>query len=295
MATIYTHADSNIRKTWLLFSLFFVLVIGICWVFSYRFNNQFILVFGVVFSGLMSFISYWNSDKIVLAMTRAIPIEKKDSPELYNLVENLCITAGLPLPRIFILDEAQPNAFATGRDANHAVIAVTRGLLEKLEKPEIEGVVAHELSHIGNKDMLLATATVILVGFISLLSNWFLRSGFRRSGRDREKGEIGGILAILGIILAILSPLFATLLQLSISRKREFLADASGALLTRFPEGLASALEKIARDQSPLTVANDVTAHLYIANPFRGRKLSSLFMTHPPVEERIRILREMNL
>ena len=295
MATIYTHADSNIRKTWLLFSLFFVLVIGICWVFSYRFDNQFILVFGVVFSGLMSFISYWNSDKIVLAMTRAIPIEKKDSPELYNLVENLCITAGLPLPRIFILDEAQPNAFATGRDANHAVIAVTRGLLEKLEKPEIEGVIAHELSHIGNKDMLLATATVILVGFVSLLSNWFLRSGFRRSGRDREKGEIGGILAILGIILAILSPLFATLLQLSISRKREFLADASGALLTRFPEGLASALEKIARDQSPLTVANDVTAHLYIANPFRGRKLSSLFMTHPPVEERIRILREMNL
>lgn len=296
MATIYTHADSNIRKTWLLFSLFFVLVIGVCWVFSYRYDNQFILVFGVVFSGLMSFISYWNSDKIVLAMTRAIPIEKKDSPELYNLVENLCITAGLPLPKIFILDEAQPNAFATGRDANHAVIAVTRGLLEKLEKPEIEGVIAHELSHIGNKDMLLATATVILVGFVSLLSNWFLRSGFRRSGRDsREKGGIGGILAILGIILAILSPLFATLLQLSISRKREFLADASGALLTRFPEGLASALEKIARDQSPLTVANDVTAHLYIANPFRGRKLSSLFMTHPPVEERIRILREMNL
>jgi len=296
MATIYTHADSNIRKTWLLFSLFFVLVIGVCWVFSYRYDNQFILVFGVVFSGLMSFISYWNSDKIVLAMTRAIPIEKKDSPELYNLVENLCITAGLPMPKIFILDEAQPNAFATGRDANHAVIAVTRGLLEKLEKPEIEGVIAHELSHIGNKDMLLATATVILVGFVSLLSNWFLRSGFRRSGRDsREKGGIGGILAILGIILAILSPLFATLLQLSISRKREFLADASGALLTRFPEGLASALEKIARDQSPLTVANDVTAHLYIANPFRGRKLSSLFMTHPPVEERIRILREMNL
>jgi len=195
-----------------------------------------------------------------------------------------------------IIPEMQPNAFATGRDKSHAVIAVTRGLLERLDKTELEGVISHELSHIGNKDMLFVTAVVVLVGFVSIVSDWFLRSmwfgGFKRR-ESRDEGQAGSILALVGIALAILSPIVAILIQLAISRKREFLADASGALLTRYPEGLASALEKIAADKNPLTVASNATAHLYIANPFRGSKISSLFMTHPPLEERIKALRGM--
>lgn len=214
-----------------------------------------------------SFLSYWYSDKIVLLMTGAKSIEKRDAPELYRIVENLAITAGLPTPKIYILDENQPNAFATGRDKDHAIISVTRGLLEKLDKQEIEGVISHELSHIGNKDMFLQTVVVVLVGVVAILSNWFLRINFRRGRRDREEGKNGGILMVLGIIGAILAPIAATLIQLAISRKREFLADATGALLTRYPEGLASALEKISGDQNPLRVANSSTAHLFIEDP----------------------------
>lgn len=271
------------------------MIVGITWAFSYIYNDQSILIIGVIFSTVLSFISYWQSDRIILSMTHAVEIQKESLPELYNIVENLCITAGLPMPKIYILDEAQPNAFATGRDANHAVVVVTRGLLERLNKVELEGVIGHELSHIGNKDMLLSTVVVVLVGFVVLLSDWFLRMGFRRRGNNRQGGELGLVIGIVGIILAILSPLFANLIQLAISRKREFLADADGALLTRYPEGLASALEKISKDPNPLSVANNTTAHLYIADPFRGRRFSSLFMTHPPVEERIRALREMNI
>ncbi|PIS39797.1 MAG: zinc metalloprotease HtpX [Candidatus Nealsonbacteria bacterium CG08_land_8_20_14_0_20_38_20] len=278
--------------------LFFIIALG--WLFGYLLDSQGILILAVIFSVLMSIGSYWYSDKIVLALTRAKPVEKKDNPELYRLVENLCITAGLPLPKIYIIEQAQPNAFATGRDKNHAVVAVTRGLLEKLEKVELEGVIAHELSHIGNKDMLLQTVVVVLVGVVAILSNFFLRASFFGGGRRRGSRDSGGsILVILGIVAAILAPIAATLIQLAISRKREFLADASGALLTRYPEGLASALEKISADQNPLRAANDATAHLFIASPFRGRQLQSwltkLFSTHPPVEERIQALRGMNV
>ena len=298
--TLYTQADTNIRKTWLYLSFFFVLIIAFGWVISYVMDNQTILFWAVIISVVMSFSSYWFSDKIVLSMAGAWPIEKADNPELYRLVENLSITAGLPLPKIYIIDEAQPNAFATGRDKDHAVIAVTRGLLEKLEKIELEGVIAHELSHIGNRDMFLQTMIVVLAGVITIASDIFLRSSFSRRGRDNEKrGQAGAILMIVGMTLIILAPIFATLLKLAISRKREFLADASGALLTRYPEGLARALEKIAGDPNQLRTASDATAHLYIANPFRKTGgmdwFHKIFATHPPIEERIAALRGLQI
>ncbi len=256
----------------------------------------------VIFSILINFFAYWYSDKIVLSLSGAKPIEKKDNPELYRVVENLCITAGLPLPKIYIIDSAQPNAFATGRDPNHAVVAVTRGLLEKLERVELEGVIAHELSHIGNKDMLLQTAVVVLVGFIVILTDFFFRISFWGGfgGRDsREGGQVRIIMILISLALAILAPILAQLIKLAISRRREFLADADGALLTRYPEGLARALEKISTDPNTLKGASNATSHLYIANPLRGKEnkswLHKLFMTHPPVEERVRALRSMKI
>ena len=298
MSTLYNQAESNIRKTWILITLFLIFVIGLGWLFSYIFQNQNILIFAVIFSLLMNIIGFWYSDKVALAISRAKPIEKSDSPELYRIVENLCIAAGLPLPKIYIIPEAQPNAFATGRDKNHAVIAVTQGLLDKLEKSELEGVISHELSHIGNKDMLLMTMVVVLVGFVSIISNIFLRSmwfgGFKK--RDsRGEGQLGSILAMAGIIFAILSPIIAMLIQLAISRKREFLADASAALLTRYPEGLARALEKISADKTPMKNVSPATSHLFIANPFRGKSLTTLFLTHPPIEQRIKALRGIQI
>jgi heat shock protein HtpX len=303
MATLYTQKDSNIRKTWLLFTLFFIVIIGLGWVFSRIYGNPSILVFAVIFSTGMSFVSYWFSDKIVLGMTKAMPVSHESFPELYHIVENLCITAGLPVPRIYIVDEPAPNAFATGRNPEHAVVAVTSGLLKKLNKTELEGVVAHELSHIGNRDILISTIVIVLVGFISLLSDIFLRSNLLRTLRgrdDREGGQVGAALFFVGIALSVLAPIAAALIQFSISRKREFLADASGALLTRYPEGLASALEKIAIDPTPLPVASNTNSHIWFDDPFTsglGDKktpwLHKLFMTHPPVEERIKILREM--
>ena len=249
----------------------------------------------------MNFASYWYSDKIILSMVRAKPIKKEDNPELYRIVENLAITAGLPMPKIYIMEEAQPNAFATGRDPKHAAIVFTRGLLEKLNKEEIEGVASHELSHVRNRDILLSSVVVVLVGVIALLSDWFLRIRFWGGGRreEEEEGSVGAILAVLAILAAILAPLAATLIQLAISRKREFLADASGALLTRYPQGLASALEKISEDETPMKVASSSTAHLFISSPFKGKKSASwftkLFMTHPPVEERIKALLSMDI
>lgn len=302
MATLYTQADSNTRKTFFLIIVFVIFLIALGWLFSYLLNNSIFLVIAVILAVVQSFASYWYSDKIVLAITKAQPIEKKDNPELYRIVENLCITAGLPTPKIYILNETQPNAFATGRDKNHAVIAVTRGLLEKLNRTELEGVIAHELSHIGNKDALLGTVIVVLVGIIALLSNFFLRISFWGGGRRRsseESGYLGLILMALGIFAAILAPIVATLIQLAISRKREFLADADGALLTRYPEGLAIALEKIAADPTPLRSTSHSTAHLYVSNPFRGKEnenwITKLFSTHPPIEERVRVLRNMSV
>ena len=300
MATLYTHAESNTRKTWLLMTGFLIFIIAIGWFFSFIMDSMGILIFAVVFSILMSFTSYWYSDKLVLKMAHAKMIEKKDNPELYRIVENLCITAGLPMPKIFIINESQPNAFATGRDAKHAIVAVTKGLLEKLERVELEGVIAHELSHIGNKDMLLQTVIVVLAGIIAMLSQIFLRMTFfggMRGGDSRDSS--GAIMLVLGIVAAILAPIAAMLIKMSISRKREFLADASGALLTRYPEGLASALEKIAQDPAQMRTANNSTAHLFIANPFKGKQrqhwFTKLFMTHPPMDQRIKALRGMKI
>lgn len=298
MATLYTHKESNIHKTWLLLSVFLVFIILLGWIFSYIFESQAILYFAVLFSILTSIGSYWWSDKIVLAMTKAQPLKEEDNRELFHIVENLCIASGTKMPKIYILPEAQPNAFATGRNEEHAVVAVTVGLLQKLEKTELEGVLAHELSHIKNRDTLLQTIVVILVGIVSLLSNFFLRIGARTRSRD-DDSKAGAILLVFSLIVAILAPFAAMFLQLAISRKREFLADASGALLTRYPDGLANALEKIATDATPLRVANNSTAHLFIASPFRGKQktgwLVKLFMTHPPVEERVAALRGMQV
>lgn len=254
----------------------------------------------VFFASFQAFASYWWSDKITLAISGAHPIEKKDNPEFYRVVENLAITAGLPMPKVYVIDDPAPNAFATGRDPNHAVVAATTGLLEKLDKPELEGVIAHEMSHIGNYDIRLMMVVVVLVGIVVLMADWFLRFSFFGIGDDnRDSGDLGAVFLVIGIVLALLSPLFATLIQLSISRKREFLADADGVLLTRFPEGLARALEKISADTVPLKHANKATAHLYITNPLKEHKGTSrgwfagLFDTHPPVEERVKKLREM--
>lgn len=299
--SLYTHKDANIRKTWLLFTAFFVVVIGVGWIFAQVYGNPDILYVAVIFSILMSFVSYWWSDKIVLGMHRAQPVTMENAPELYRLVENLAITAGLPMPKIYIVPEAAPNAFATGRNPKHAVVAVTNGLLERLDRSELEGVLAHELSHIGNRDMLVGTVAVVLVGFISILSDMFLRSLFWGGGRrrDNSEGGAGAVLVLIGLALAVLAPISATLIQLAISRKREFLADASGALLTRYPEGLASALQKISASPVPMRTANNTTAHLWLTDPFRGKsamsRLHRLFMTHPPIEERIKALRGLKV
>ncbi len=303
MPTLYTQIDSNIRKTWILVATFFVAIILIGYVFSYALNDSSILYFAVIFSIVSSFISYWWSDKIVLAMSSAHEIDHDSNRELYHIVENLCITAGLPTPKIYIIDDTAPNAFATGRDSKHAVVAVTSGLLSKLNNTELEGVIAHELSHIGNRDILLATLVTVMVGMIVLLADWFRRWSFfgGRRKNNGEAGQFGLIMMIIAIILSILAPLFAYLMQFAISRKREFLADADGALLTRYPEGLASALEKISADREPLEVANRATANLYIASPFKEDEehkigfFTRLFMTHPPVEERIRALRDLKM
>jgi len=298
MPTLYTLKDTNIRKTYLLITIFLLFIIGIGWILSYLFERPEILIIAAIFAILTSITSYWYSDKVVLYMTRAKPVKKEDNPELYRIVENLCITAGLPMPKIYILDEEQPNAFATGRDPNHSVVVVTRGLLKRLERSELEGVIAHELSHIKNRDMLLQTVVVVLAGMLSIACEIFLRSLWWGGG-GRRKREENNIFYLLGLIAIILAPIAATLIRLAISRKREFLADATGALLTRYPEGLARALEKIASDPHPMRVATSATAHLFIANPFRGKQSKSwfvkLFMTHPPVEERIKALREMQI
>ena len=277
-------------------SLFFIAVIFIGWAFSYILDNPGILVFAVIFSIFMNIFSYWYSDKIVLRMSGARQISKNEHRDLWNIVENLSITAGLPMPKVYIIADRAPNAFATGRDPKHSAVAVTSGLLEILNRTELEGVIAHELSHIGNRDILISTIVVVLVGFVTLLSDFFLRWSFWGGGsNDSRDGRIQLIMMIAGIALAVLAPIVATLIQLAISRKREFLADASGALLTRYPEGLASALEKISASGIQMKRANHATAHLYIANPFFGRKaagfLGKLFLTHPPIEERVRVLR----
>ncbi|MDP2647763.1 MAG: M48 family metallopeptidase [Candidatus Yanofskybacteria bacterium] len=297
MANLYTQKDSNIRKTWLLMTVFLVFVIALGYLFSYVLNSPVILYVAVIFSVLMNFIAYWKSDKIALAMSGARPIAREENVRLYRIIENLSITAGLPMPRLYRIPGAQINAFATGRDAKHAAVAVTQGALEQLDDNELQGVLAHELSHIGNRDILISTIVVVLAGLIAIMADWFLRITYWGGRNNDSKGNSVAIL--LGVLAAILAPIAATLIRLAVSRRREFLADTSGALLTRYPEGLARALEKISRDATPLRTAHSATAHLFLANPFKGREKTSwftkLFMTHPPVEERIAILRGMEI
>jgi len=292
MVNLYTHQASNVRKTWLLMAVFLVLVIFLGFIFSVYFQSSEILYFAIGFSLLMNLIAFWNSDKIALSLAGAKPITREQNSYLWNMVENLCITAGLPMPRVYIIPSEQINAFATGRNPKNAAVAVTTGAIERLENEELEGVLAHELAHIGNRDILVATVVVVLAGIISMLADWFLRAQWF-GGDDNHKGN--AVVLVIGIAAAILAPIAAMLIQLAISRKREFLADATGALLTRYPDGLANALEKIGHDHASMSQAKTATAHLYISNPFRGQRgaswIAKLFSTHPPVEERIRILR----
>lgn len=297
MATLYTHQGSNIRKTWMLMGFFLVIVIAVGYAVSWYLRDSTILYIAVIFALVMNIGSYWYSDKLVLSMTGAKPVTRNEYPDLWNVVENLSITAGLPMPKVYVVNDPAPNAFATGRDKEHAVVATTTGLLQILERRELEGVIAHELSHIGNRDMLVMTVAVVLAGFVALLADFLMRSMLWGRGDNRDRSPLFLILAIAGIIL---SPIAAKLIQLAVSRKREYLADASGALLTRYPEGLASALEKISAYGRPMKNANHATAHLFIGDPFgnegkRGfsEKVSGLFQTHPPAQDRIRILRGM--
>lgn len=278
---------------------FLVMVIFIGWAVSWYFNSTIILYIAVGFAVFMNVISYWYSDKIVLKMARAKPVNRKEYFDLWNIVENLSITAGLPMPKIYIIEDQAPNAFATGRNAEHGVVAVTSGLLKMLNKTELEGVIAHELSHIGNKDILISTIIVVLVGFVTLISQFFIRATFFGGNReDNGGGRIQIVMLVVGIALAILAPIVASIIQLAISRKREFLADSSGALLTRYPEGLENALLKISGYPNPMKYANSATAHMYISDPFKAKNkkpgfMHKLFLTHPPVEERIAALRGM--
>lgn len=297
--TIYSQVESNARKTWVVMGLFMVFITTLAFVLGKALGDGISIVgFALIFSGLASFLSYYYSDKIILSMSKATRITKKEEhPELFRTVENLCIASGMPLPHIYIIQDSAPNAFATGRDPRHAVVCVTTGILQKLNKIELEGVIAHELSHIKNYDIRLMSIVVVLVGVVTLLADFFMRSLWYGGQRRSRSGNTHAIFLLIGIVFAILSPLIATLFQLSISRKREFLADASGVLLTRYPEGLASALEKLAKDKEPLEVANNATAHLYIVNPFKDKSthnwLASLFNTHPPLQERVKVLRSM--
>lgn len=298
MATLYTEQSRNIAKTWFLMVMFLAIVIAIGYAVSWYLGDSTFLYIAVAFAVLMNVGSYWFSDSLVIKMTGARPVSKSEAPILWNVVENLSITAGLPMPKVYIVDDSAPNAFATGRDPEHAVVAVTTGLLSILEKRELEGVIAHELSHVGNRDMLVMTVAVVLAGFIAVLADFFSRSLLWGGGdSDRNRSPIFAILAIVGIVLA---PIAAQLMQLAVSRKREYLADASGALLTRYPEGLAMALQKISAHAQPMRKKSTATAHLFIADPFAERrrksitaKIGALFQTHPPVEDRIRILRNM--
>lgn len=297
---IYGQQSRNVAKTWALMLGFLIFIIALGWVFSYIYDSYIILVIAVVIALGMNIFSYWFADKAVLKMAGVREVSENSHPELWNITENLCITAGLPMPKLYIIDDTAPNAFATGRNPEHSAVAVTKGLLDRLERNELEGVIAHELSHVQNRDILVMTIVVTLVGVVSLLSDFFLRSMiFGGIGGDREGGgQLKLIMIIVGIALAILSPVIAMIIKMAVSRKREFLADASGALLTRYPEGLANALEKISQADGEVKNAKHATAHLYISNPFGGNKkddgpgfLAKLFMTHPPVEERIKALR----
>lgn len=301
MATIFNEVDANKRKS--LFIL--VIFIGLVTLLGYVFGQvsgygDSLLIFAFLLSVFTSFATFYYSDKIVLAISGAREVPEQENRELHNLVENICIGAGLPKPRIYMIEDSAMNAFATGRDPQHAVVCFTSGIVSKLSRTELEGVVAHELSHVKNFDIRYMALVSVLAGMVTLLADWFLRSlwwGRGRRNSEREGGQLGALMFLVAVVLALLSPLFAMLIQFAVSRKREFLADASGVLITRYPEGLASALEKLAKDKEPLEAANRATEPLYIVNPFHSKEvggwLAGLFNTHPPLAERIKILRSM--
>jgi len=299
MINAYEQVDRNKRRSLVIMVIFVIFITGAVWLFSQALNyGPGIVGWALIISGLMSFASYWWSDKIILALSKAKPADKKRDFKFFTVTENLALASQIPMPKLYVIEDSAPNAFATGRDTHHAVICATTGLIDKLNRTELEAVVAHEISHIRNYDMRLMSIVTILVGMIVLISDWFLRgSQFGGRSRNREGNNVSAILFLIGLILALLSPLIAKLIQLALSRRREFLADASGVMLTKYPDGLMSALQKISADKEPLEVANKATAHLYIVNPFKGSLARgwavNLFNTHPPVEERIKALKEM--
>lgn len=296
MASLYTQQSRNVFRTWLLMGSFLIGVIALGFLASQYFGDSAILYVAVGFSILTNIFAYWFSDKVAIASAGAQPADEAQFRELHRIVENLAITAGLPKPRVYIINDPAPNAFATGRDPKHAAVAVTTGLLGMMNRTELEGVLAHELSHVGNRDILVMTVAVVLVGFISILADMFMRMSMFGGGDDRDRGPLVAIAAIIAMILA---PIAAQLIQLAISRRREYLADISGALLTRYPEGLASALSKIGGYEAPMQRASSATAHLFIANPFgaaeAGKFVAGLFATHPPIENRVAILRDLHI
>ena len=289
MSNLYQERSNNVFRTWALMLGFFLVVMAIGWAISWYYGDVSILYIAVGIALFMNVGSYWFSDKIVLSMTGAKPASREEYFDLYTVTENLAITAGIPMPKLYVVQDPAPNAFATGRDEKHAVVAATTGLLAALNRTELEGVIAHELSHIQNKDMLVMTVAVVLAGVVAIVADIFLRMSLHGGG-DRDNGKGSAIFAVLAIVAIILAPIAAQLIQLAISRRREYLADASGALLTRYPDGLASALQKISSYAAPMRKANHATAHLFIANPFgasAGKFVNKLFATHPPVEDRI--------
>jgi heat shock protein HtpX len=296
MKNIYELADANKRKSSLIIILFIIFITLASYFLAYSFGYDLSIVgFALIFSGVISFASYYHSDKIILSLSKATPANREDHFEFYTVTENLVRVARIPQPRLYVIDDTAMNAFATGRDPEHAVVVVTTGLLARLNRTELEGVVAHELSHVRNFDIRLMGIVTVLVGMLTLLADILLRSRIRGGKGKDDSGQLGAIIFIVGILLALLSPLIANLIKLAISRRREFLADASAVKLTKYPAGLASALKKISQDKEPLEVANKATAHLYISNPLKNTHsaigwFAKAFNTHPPIEERIKAL-----
>ncbi len=301
MGNLYQEKGKNIRRTWSLMAVFLGVVLAIGWIFSWVLGTYWIFVAAVVLSVIMNVGSYWFSDKIVLSLHNARPVNRdnREEDEIYRLVENISITAGLPMPDVYVMEDSAMNAFATGRNPEHGVVVVTSGLMNALNKTEMEGVLAHEISHIGNRDTLVQSVAVVLVGLVVLLAEWFLNFALFGFGGDSDEGGWSKIVMfIIGLVLALLAPILAQLMQAAISRKRELLADSSGALLTRYPQGLADALRKISsQNTSSVRTASKATAHMFLMNPLNMNtdKLAKLFASHPPVEKRIEALMGMDM
>lgn len=291
--TLYAQAAGNRLKTVFFLGVYVALILAIGYGLAYYFNNGFILIIAGLISVVQGLVAYFASDKIALATAQAVTLDEVQYKPVYQMVENLAKTAGLPMPRLFLIPGEAINAFATGRDGKHAAVAITQGAMQKLTNTELEGVLAHELSHISNEDIRLTSMVMVMVGLIATAAGFFQNSLFFGGNRDERdnQGGGGGLILIIGIVLSVLAPIAATLIQLAISRSREYLADENGVLLTRYPEGLIGALKKIGQDEEPVGTASTATAHMYFANPLAG-KMSNLFTTHPPLEQRIKRLEE---